>query len=130
MLAKVLNYSFLDADDFHSQSNKEKMHQGIPLSEEGRIPWLESLQDALRERLAGGKTVVLSCSSLQKKYREILRSSDSNYQLRSYVSATKFVLLDAKAEVLAERLKKRAARREAFHASNSFAIKDRLAADR
>ncbi|KAF2306643.1 hypothetical protein GH714_020014 [Hevea brasiliensis] len=103
MLAKVLNNSFLDANDFHSQSNKEKMHQGIPLSEEDRIPWLESLRDALRERLAGGKTVVLSCSSLQKKYREILRSSDSNF-----VSAVKFVLPDAKAEVLAERLKKRA----------------------
>ncbi|XP_021664991.2 gluconokinase-like isoform X1 [Hevea brasiliensis] len=113
MLAKVLNYSFLDADDFHSQSNKEKMHQGIPLSEEDRIPCLK-VSRILRERLAGGKTVVLSCSSLQKKYREILRSSDSNYQLRSYVSAVKFVLLDAKAEVLAERLKKRAAEGKHF----------------
>ncbi|XP_065856975.1 uncharacterized protein [Euphorbia lathyris] len=38
MLAKVLGCAFLDADDFHSQSNKEKMQNGIPLSEEDRIP--------------------------------------------------------------------------------------------
>ncbi|KAF2288029.1 hypothetical protein P3X46_008066 [Hevea brasiliensis] len=114
MLAKVLNCSFLDADDFHSQSNKEKMHQGIPLSDKDRIPWLESLRDALRERLAGGKTVILGCSSLQKQYREILRSADPSYELGSYVSAAKFVLLDAKAEVLAERLNKRAAEGKHF----------------
>ncbi len=30
MLAKRLGWLFLDADDFHSASNKEKMHRGIP----------------------------------------------------------------------------------------------------
>ncbi|KAJ6297001.1 hypothetical protein OIU78_022680 [Salix suchowensis] len=79
LLAKALDCSFLDADDFHPQSNKDKMHQGIPLTEEDRIPWLEILQDALRESLISGKTVVLSCSALQKRYREILRSADCNY---------------------------------------------------
>ncbi|KAG8649984.1 hypothetical protein MANES_08G164500v8 [Manihot esculenta] len=114
MLAKVLNCRFLDADDFHSQSNKAKMNQGIPLSDEDRLPWLESLRDALRESLAGGETVVLGCSSLQKQYREILRSADPNYKLGSYISTVKFVLLDAKAEVLAERLNKRAAEGKHF----------------
>ncbi|XP_065853418.1 gluconokinase-like isoform X1 [Euphorbia lathyris] len=109
MLAKVLGCAFLDADDFHSQSNKEKMRNGIPLSEEDRIPWLESLKDGLRESMIGGKTVVLGCSSLQKGYREILRSADPIYEIGSYMGAVKFVLLDAKAEVLAERLSKRAA---------------------
>ncbi|KAG6737611.1 hypothetical protein POTOM_059139 [Populus tomentosa] len=87
LLAKALDCSFLDADDFHPQSNKDKMHQGIPLTEEDRIPWLEILQDALRESLISGKTVGLSF---------------------------KFVLLDAKAEVLAERLDKRAAEGKPF----------------
>ncbi|KAE8654997.1 P-loop containing nucleoside triphosphate hydrolases superfamily protein isoform 2 [Hibiscus syriacus] len=45
MLAKVLNCSFLDADDFHPLLNKEKMRQGISLSNEDRIPWLEMLRD-------------------------------------------------------------------------------------
>lgn len=114
LLAKALDCSFLDADDFHPQSNKDKMHQGIPLTEEDRIPWLEILQDALRESLISGKTVVLSCSALQKQYREILRSADSDYHHGSFNSAVKFVLLDAKAEVLAERLDKRAAEGKHF----------------
>ncbi|WCJ27936.1 Gluconokinase [Euphorbia peplus] len=108
MLAKVLSCAFLDADDFHSQSNKEKMRKGIPLTEEDRIPWLKSLKDALRESMIGGKTVVLGCSALQKQYREILRSADPVHEIGSYTCAVKFVLLDAKAEVLAERLSKRA----------------------
>ncbi|KAJ6969330.1 gluconokinase isoform X1 [Populus alba x Populus x berolinensis] len=92
----------------------DKMHQGIPLTEEDRIPWLEILQDALRESLISGKTVVLSCSALQKQYREIFRSADCNYHHGSFNSAVKFVLLDAKAEVLAERLDKRAAEGKPF----------------
>ncbi|CAK9153189.1 unnamed protein product [Ilex paraguariensis] len=52
MLAKVVNCSFLDADDFHPQSNKEKMQKGIPLSEEDRVPWLEKLRDHLNVCLA------------------------------------------------------------------------------
>ncbi|XP_048225777.1 gluconokinase isoform X2 [Ricinus communis] len=114
MLAEELKCDFLDADVFHSQSNKEKMRQGIPLSEEDRIPWLQSLQEALRESLTAGETIILGCSSLQNQYREILRSADPYYQLGSYVSAVKFVLLDVSAEVLVERLNKRAAEGKHF----------------
>ncbi|KAJ7949824.1 Gluconokinase [Quillaja saponaria] len=109
ILAKEMNYRYLDADDFHPQSNKEKMHKGIPLSEEDRIPWLETVRDALRENFNNGKSVTLGCSALQKQYREILRSADPDYKSGSYDSIVKFVLLDAPAEVLAVRLNKRAA---------------------
>ncbi|TYI01311.1 hypothetical protein ES332_A11G192200v1 [Gossypium tomentosum] len=114
MLAKVLNCSFLDADDFHPLSNKEKMSQGIPLSDEDRIPWLETLQGVLKDKLDNGKTVILGCSSLQKHYREILRSADADYVHGSYASRVQFVLLDAKADVLAARLEKRAAEGKHF----------------
>ncbi|XVE72181.1 hypothetical protein DITRI_Ditri11bG0018100 [Diplodiscus trichospermus] len=114
MLAKALNCSFLDADDFHPPSNKEKMRQGIPLSEEDRIPWLEMLRDVLKENLEGGNTVILGCSSLQKHYREILRSADAAYVHGSYASKVQFVLLDAPAEVVAGRLEKRAAEGKHF----------------
>ncbi|KAH7571459.1 hypothetical protein ACOSP7_014067 [Xanthoceras sorbifolium] len=113
-LARVLNCDFLDADDFHPQSNKEKMRQGIPLSEEDRIPWLETLRDSLRERIISGKTVVLGCSALQKQYREILRSADSSYQFGSYANPVKFILLDTPVEVLAARLEERAAKGKHF----------------
>lgn len=90
------------------------MCKGIPLSEEDRIPWLEMLRDALRESIENKKTVILGCSALQKRYREILRSADPNYELESYASVVKFVLLDADAEVLAARLEKRAAEGKHF----------------
>ncbi|KAJ4847752.1 hypothetical protein Tsubulata_006932 [Turnera subulata] len=119
ILAKSLNCNFIDADDFHPQSNKEKMRQGIPLSEEDRIPWLEALRDALRDSLDNGKTILLGCSALQTRYREILRCGDPNYELGSYVSlVVKFVLLDAKAEVLTARLNKRAAEGKHFMPAN------------
>ncbi|KAJ0502926.1 putative gluconokinase [Helianthus annuus] len=74
LLAKALNCSFVDADDFHPQSNKEKMKKGIPLSDEDRTPWLEVLRDVVNANLVSGKTVILGCFALQKQYREILRS--------------------------------------------------------
>ncbi|GAV69558.1 LOW QUALITY PROTEIN: SKI domain-containing protein, partial [Cephalotus follicularis] len=114
ILANVLNCDFLDADDFHPQSNKEKMRQGIPLSDEDRIPWLKMLRDVLREILVARKTVILGCSSLQTHYREILRSADPDYEPGSYASVVKFVLLDAPAVVLAARLEKRAAEGKHF----------------
>ncbi|XP_057763194.1 gluconokinase-like isoform X1 [Arachis stenosperma] len=110
MLGKEMKYKYLDADDFHSESNKEKMGKGIPLTDEDRMPWLESLRDATKEHIVNGNGVILGCSALKKQYRETLRSSDPDYKLGSYeTSAVSFVLLEAPAEVLSVRLKKRAA---------------------
>ncbi|PIN08860.1 Gluconate kinase [Handroanthus impetiginosus] len=114
MLAKVINGRFLDADDYHPQSNKDKMKNGIPLTDEDRIPWLETLRDNLRLYLLKGETVVLGCSALQKHYREILRCADPNYIPNSYVCDVKFVLLNVSAEVLAARMEKRAAEGKHF----------------
>lgn len=110
MLEKEMKYKYLDADDFHSQSNKEKMRMGIPLSDEDRMPWLESLRDAIKEYLINKKGVVLGCSALKKQYREMLRSADPDYKCGSYASALNFILLDAPAEVLSIRLHERAAK--------------------
>ncbi|XP_050384946.1 gluconokinase [Argentina anserina] len=114
MLAIETNCSYIDADDYHPQSNKEKMSKGIPLSEEDRIPWLETLRNVLRENLVSGSTVILGCSALQRRYRDILRSADPNYEPGSHASYMKFILLDAKAHVLAARLKKRLAEGKHF----------------
>nr|XP_011470654.1 PREDICTED: probable gluconokinase [Fragaria vesca subsp. vesca] len=114
MLAKETNCSFIDADDYHPQSNKEKMRKGIPLSEEDRIPWLETLRNALRENLVSGSTLILGCSALQRRYRDILRSADPNYEPGSDTNLVKFILLDAKAHMLAARLEKRVAEGKHF----------------
>ncbi|EOA31522.1 hypothetical protein CARUB_v10014722mg [Capsella rubella] len=115
MLGTALSCDFLDADDFHSLSNRDKMSQGIALTDEDRMPWLEKIQDSLRKRLLNRETVVLACSSLRKQYREILRGSDPDYKPGSYTSCkVKFVLLEGNAEVIAARLQKRASEGEHF----------------
>lgn len=89
----------------------EKMKNGIPLSDEDRIPWLETLRDCLKTSIENGETVIMGCSALQQHYREILRSADKNYKPGSgcYICVVKFVLLDAPEEVLSSRLEKRCA---------------------
>ncbi|CAN8270840.1 unnamed protein product [Cochlearia groenlandica] len=116
MLGEALSCEFLDADDYHSISNKDKMRQGIALSDEDRTPWLESIQESLRKRLVKGETVVLACSSLKKQYREILRGSDSDYEKSGNRAGckVKFVLLEGNAEIIASRLKKRVSEGEHF----------------
>lgn len=114
MLAESFNCRFVDADDYHPQANKEKMKNGIPLSEEDRIPWLETLQEILKEGIIANQILVLGCSALQSRYREILRCADPDYKQGSNDCSVKFILLDAGVEVLAARLEKRAAEGKHF----------------
>lgn len=72
MLADRLGWVFLDADNFHSIVNKEKMGRGIPLEDVDRIPWLDSIHAELLIQNAAGKNVVLACSALNEYYRRTL----------------------------------------------------------
>jgi gluconokinase len=86
-----------------------KMSKGIPLTDADRFPWLESLRGAIREQLDRGEDVAVSCSALQHKYREVLREGDSRYKAGGYAACrVKFVCLEASAEVIAERVRRRA----------------------
>lgn len=98
-------------------TNPAKMSEGIPLSDADRAPWLESLQDAIRERLDGGEDVAVSCSALQLRYRDVLRAADRGYSYRpgEYAACrVKFVCLRASAEVIAERMLRRSAEGKHF----------------
>jgi len=72
-LAKALNILFIEADDFHPQSNKDKMKSGQPLNDDDRLPWLENLAKVLAENEENG--CVLACSALKASYRVILNAS-------------------------------------------------------
>jgi len=52
LLARELGCAFYEADDFHSKANVGKMHAGIPLTDEDRWPWLESLRELVKRCLA------------------------------------------------------------------------------
>jgi gluconokinase len=97
LLAAQLKWSFADGDNFHPRANIEKMSHGIPLSDEDRIPWLNSIRDAMLKWEAQGRNVVLACSALKRGYRELLQID----------SKVKLVYLKASYELLRERLRAR-----------------------
>jgi gluconokinase len=72
-VAKRFGLKCLDADDFHSAANKDKMHRGIALTDDNRRGWLKNLHEALRQELDAGTSCVLACSALKRVYREQLR---------------------------------------------------------
>ena len=71
LLAQKTGYPFYDADDFHSIENKAKMKAGIPLTDDDRRPWLDSIHNFVVEEI---KThpIILVCSALKQCYRERL----------------------------------------------------------
>ncbi|MDR0244280.1 MAG: gluconokinase [Burkholderia sp.] len=98
MLAERLSCTYTDGDAFHSAANKEKMHQGIPLTDDDRWPWLRTIRAAIEEKQRAGETAVFTCSSLKRSYRDVLRGTDTD---------VRFVYLKGSFEVLHERLKSR-----------------------
>jgi gluconokinase len=75
LLAARLNWIFLDADDFHPPANIEKMHNGIPLTDADRWPWLNNIHSELQRLAHAGKSVVLACSALKQSYRDLLSAA-------------------------------------------------------
>lgn len=69
-LASKLGLPFFDGDDYHPQSNVEKMSAGIPLNDDDRVPWLLSLVQLMADHPSG---TVVSCSALKQAYRGLLR---------------------------------------------------------
>jgi gluconokinase len=73
LLAQSLSWTFVDADDFHSASNKEKMSHGVPLDDADRGPWLRAIHDYMVDQAGKGQNVVLACSALKLSYRDQLQ---------------------------------------------------------
>ncbi len=64
---------FLDADDFHPPTNTAKMASGIALTDEDRWPWLAVVGDEIARHRKRGRSVVMACSALRRRYRDVLR---------------------------------------------------------
>jgi len=71
-LAAALDATFYDGDDFHPPQNIAKMSQGIPLDDDHRQGWLERLRDLISEHIEQNRSIVLACSALKKRYRNLL----------------------------------------------------------
>lgn len=97
-LARQLGGTFLDADDFHSSENKDKMKRHIPLTDEDRAPWLAHLRELITGALTKPDHTVLACSALKLAYR---------YQLRVDQRQVRLVHINGKAADIADYMKTR-----------------------
>ena len=99
-LGEALGLEVIDGDAYHPQPSIEKMAAGIPLTDEDRRPWLETLAGLIGGRHVAGVGTVLACSALRRSYRDILKSAvpaDESFVIQ----------LDADAETLRARMAER-----------------------
>ncbi len=72
-IAVSMHWIFAEGDSFHPEANVEKMHSGIPLTDEDRWPWLRLIGDWMSEQEKAGISAVVTCSALRRVYRDLLR---------------------------------------------------------
>ena len=97
-LASALGASFIEGDDFHPPANVAKMSAGSALTDDDRVQWLQNLQEQIRKARAQGGGVVLSCSALKRRYRDVLRAAEP---------ALRFAHLNGERDVIFTRMQAR-----------------------
>ncbi|MBD8544859.1 gluconokinase [Oxalobacteraceae sp. CFBP 8761] len=98
LLAAHDGVPFLEGDAYHPPANVSKMSAGIPLDDDDRAGWLASLAGEIRTAREQGHGLVLSCSSLKRRYRDLLRDADP---------ALRFIHLAGPRELIAKRMTSR-----------------------
>jgi gluconokinase len=94
-LASSYAIPFLEGDAFHPQRNVTKMASGVPLDDIDRAGWLQALAAELEQAQIHDRGLVLSCSALKRRYRDLLRAADPQ---------VRFVHLAGPRELIAERM--------------------------
>jgi gluconokinase len=97
-LAQRLGWAFRDADEFHPKANIEKMGRGIPLDDDDRRPWLETIRASIARHISAGENAIFGCSALKRNYRELLAVAPDK---------VRFVYLKGSPALIAERLRTR-----------------------
>lgn len=89
---------------YHTLTNIQKMSSGIPLTDADRWDWLILLRrEALSAFSTGTFGVVLTCSALRRRYRDVIRiASYNDAHVRVH-----FVYLKATEEMLLQRVRER-----------------------
>jgi gluconokinase len=101
-LADAHGVAYIEGDVFHPPANVAKMSAGQPLTDDDRVDWLRALKAQIGAARGGNVGLVLSCSALKRRYRDLLREADP---------ALRFAHLHGPRELIAERL---AARHDHF----------------
>ena len=98
LLAAQCGMDFYDADDHHPPANVAKMRAGTPLQDGDRWPWLDRLNELLKQAQTQHRSAVLACSALKISYRERLSVGCDD---------VRFVLLSGEARLIRQRLAER-----------------------
>jgi carbohydrate kinase (thermoresistant glucokinase family) len=98
-LAEALGLRFIEGDAFHPPHNVAKMSAGTPLDDHDRAEWLQILAARIRGAREEDTGLVLSCSALKRRYRDLLRQADP---------ALHFAHLEGPRDLIAERMARRA----------------------
>jgi gluconokinase len=93
-LARALDLEFVEGDEYHPPENVARMKAGIPLTDDDRAGWLQALSARLAEARRQGSGLVIACSALKRKYRDVLRAGAPD---------VRFVYLRASRSLIAER---------------------------
>ena len=105
---------------FHPEANVKKMAEGTPLTDADRWDWLIRLRDEAVHKLnEGSQGVVVTCSALKRKYRDVMRVA----QYYQHDVQLHFIYLHATEEVLLQRV---GARQNHYMGANM--VKSQLAA--
>lgn len=97
-LAKRLGIAYIEGDDYHSPESIAKMEAGVPLNDADRHEWLLVLQSLIGNAAQRNEGVVLTCSALKRRYRDVLRAGDASLV---------FVHLHGDPVLIASRMKRR-----------------------
>lgn len=97
-IGAALGIAYIDGDRYHPPTNIDKMSRGEPLDDDDRAGWLTELAGLIRAWHDRGQSILLGCSALKRRYRELLRAGDPNLI---------FLFLEGKYETIAERMRQR-----------------------
>ncbi|WP_314104662.1 gluconokinase [uncultured Frigoribacterium sp.] len=73
LVAERLGWDLAEGDDLHPDENVAKMAAGLPLDDDDRAPWLDTVSSWIVEHAMQGVPGVITCSALKRKYRDVLR---------------------------------------------------------
>jgi len=98
-LSADVGWPYVEGDEHHPARNIQKMHAGIPLTDDDRRPWLTALHAMIARAVDRREHAVMACSALKRAYRDVLRGN---------CRPVRFVYLQAPERELLRRLAARA----------------------
>lgn len=86
LLAKELDWEFIEGDRLHPPSNIRKMRAGQALTEADRKSWLDEIESTMKQQFKTKRSAVLAASALRRVHRDRIRRSSGEVVHFVYLS--------------------------------------------